>query len=85
MKLEKISFQVHSMIQAKKPLDCVLALIDSCREAFSSLKRCTVFFVDDAYQLFVTKGNKQNKHNFKSVPCHGVPSGSITGVFRAEE
>jgi hypothetical protein len=58
MKLEKISFQVHSMIQAKKPLDCVLALIDSCREAFTSLKRCTVFFVDDAYQLFVTKGNK---------------------------
>jgi len=44
-----------------------------------------VFFVDDAYQLFVTKGNKLNKHNFKSVPCHGVPSGSITGVFRAEE
>lgn len=31
MKLEKISRQVHSMIQAKKPLECILALIESCR------------------------------------------------------
>lgn len=36
------------MVSAKKPIDCGVQILTSCKEAFSNLTRATLFIIDEA-------------------------------------
>lgn len=71
------------MIIAKKPIDCALSVITSAKAAFTNLKNVTLFVVDINLQYFMAQGGK-NKQHYKDVPCEGVQSGTIMGIFNDE-
>lgn len=71
------------MISSKKPIDCALSIITSAKAAFNNLKNVTLFVVDINLQYFMAQGGKNHKY-YKDVPCEGVQSGTIMGIYADE-
>ena len=69
------------MIASKKPVDGALSIITATKAAFTNLKHVTLFFIDNSLQHLLS--NMPKKY-FKDVPCEGVPSNQIMGVFLEE-
>ena len=74
------------MMNSKKPVDCILHLLESCKEAFQNLTKANVYIVDTTLQYFVSGGNSgiYSRH-YRQVSCSGSPNGVILAVYGAPE
>lgn len=80
-RVEKISRYVKHMIISKRPSDCVLAILMSCREAFRDLARATLLITDAQLITYAFRSKLPNQaRNFKYISCEGIRSGFILAV-----
>jgi hypothetical protein len=80
-RVEKISRYVKHMISSKRPSDCVLAILMSCKEAFRDLARATLLITDSQLIAFTLRSKLANQsRHLKSISCEGIRSGFILAV-----
>ena len=81
-RVEKLGRHVKQMMTAKKPVDCILAIFQSCKEAFKNLLRSSVFIIDHQLisQLESGKYSAIQARLLKKVSCEGIQSGYVIAI-----
>ena len=66
-KVELINQNIKEVLLSKNPLDTMLAVIKTFKQAFKQVARCTIFVMNRYLQAYVFKAQTDYKKYFKAI------------------
>lgn len=66
-----INQNVQLIINSKTPLESMLLMIKTYKQAFKNIARITIFVINRYLQAYIFKGMDEYRRNFRGIPMGG--------------